>query len=455
MNRRLTGEAGGGITGTFNDWTAGWSATTPRDASEIAGWQQEHAWEVVQGVVQTNPFYTARLTLPTVRTAASYRSIPVTTKQDVVADGEEHPPYGSRTVAGLTDIRMVVHTSGTSGLGTAVYALNAGDVEAIIRTEVVGFIWAGIDRGTRVLLTLPIGLSAAGLWYSAALRSMGANVLSVGPYSTERKVELLQRFEAEVVIGTPSYVQRLAVACEDSGIAPDQTSVRTLIVAGQAFPAPWATAIERRWGATLFEQYGCTERAIAWTCPGGVLKDGTLGVLHFPPESGYYEVIDPDSGDPVGHGEIGELIITPFGADASPLVRYATGDRVRWMTAGSCACGRPLAGIAAGEVERYDDMMKIRGVNVWPATFDRAVFSVTEVTDYRGTVRIGDDGSERIEIRAEGHGEPDQLAEALSASIRRITGLGAEVRIETSGTLAREVPEGFVKIKRFQTQGLR
>jgi phenylacetate-coenzyme A ligase PaaK-like adenylate-forming protein len=100
-------------------------------------------------------------------------------------------------------------------------------------------------------------------------------------------------------------------------------------------------------------------------------------------------------------------------------------------------------------------MMKIRGVNVWPATFDRAVFSVEAATDYRGTVRIDHDGSERIEIRAEGRGEPGELAEALSASIRRVTGLGAEVRIETPGTLAREVPEGFVKIKRFQIQQLR
>jgi phenylacetate-CoA ligase len=455
MNRRLAAEPDDDLHIGFDDWTGAWSATTPRDASEIVRWQLDRAWEVVQGVVQANPFYRPRLTMPAARDSASYRSIPATTKQDVVADGDENPPYGSRTVAEFSDIRMVVQTSGTSGLGTATYALDTSDLEAIIRTEAVGFLWAGIGQGTRVLLTLPIGLSAAGLWYSAALRSIGANVLSVGPYSTERKVQLLQRFEAEVVIGTPSYVQRLAVACEDSGVAPDETSVRTLIVAGQPFQAPWAIAMERRWGATLFEQYGCTERAIAWTCPGGVLKDGTLGVLHFPPESGYYEVIDPESGDPVGHGETGELIITPFGADASPLVRYATGDRVRWMAPGSCACRRPLAGIAAGEVERYDDMMKIRGVNVWPAAFDRAVFSVDAVTDYRGTVRIDHDGSERIEIRAEGNGESGELAEALSASIRRITGLGAEVRIVTPGTLAREVPEGFVKIKRFQIERLR
>jgi phenylacetate-CoA ligase len=257
------------------------------------------------------------------------------------------------------------------------------------------------------------------------------------------------------VIGTPTYVQRLAVACEDAGLDPARTSVETLIVAGQPFSLEWARAMESKWGATLYEQYGCTERAIAWTCPGGVVKGQALGVLHFPPESGYYEVIDPESGEPVGHGETGELVITPFGAGCSPLVRYATGDRVRWMAPGSCPCGRPLAGIAAGEVERYDDMMKIRGVNVWPASFDHAVFAVPSVQDYRGTVRIDEAGNERIEIRAEGDGDPTDLTEALSISIKRVTGLGAEIRIEPPGTLAREVPEGFVKVKRFDVQTLR
>ena len=439
----------------FDDWAAVWSPDTPRAASEIAQWQLDRAWELAGAVAANNPFYARRLTIPALRDAASYRSIPMTVKREVVTDCEQYPPYGSRTVAGPEDIRMVAQTSGTSGLGTAVYALNEEDIDAIVRTEAVGFLWAGIGEGARVLFTLPIGMTAAGLWYLAALRHLRANVLSVGPYSTERKVEVLQQFEAEVVIATPTYLQRLAVACEDSGIQPHETSVRTLIVAGQPFSLPWAKAMEKRWGATLFEQYGCTERAIAWTCPGGVIKGETLGVLHFPPESGYYEVIDPESGDPVGQGETGELVVTPFGADASPLIRYATGDRVRWMEPGSCACGRPLAGIAAGEVERYDDMMKIRGVNVWPATFDRAVFSVEAVTDYRGTVRIDDEGNERIEIRAEATGEQGSLVEALSASIRRMTGLGAEVRIEAPGTLAREVPEGFVKVKRFQVQTLR
>jgi len=441
--------------GRFDGWLGAWSPSIPQDADELAAWQQDRAWNLVENARRANPFYRDRLHVSEHRDPAAFRALALTTKQQVVADCAGHPPYGSRTVGEAADIRMVVHTSGTSGQGMAIYALNSADFEAIIRTEAVGFIWAGIREGTKVLLTLPIGMTAAGLWYSAALRAIGSNMFSVGPYPTERKVELLRQFEPEVVVGTPSYVQRLAVACEDAGLSPEATSVETLIVAGQPFSHPWARAIETRWGATLYEQYGCTERAIAWTCPGGVIKGDSLGVLHFPPESGYYEVIDPESGEPVGHGESGELVITPFGADASPLIRYATGDRVRWMAPGACPCGRPLSGVAAGEVERYDDMMKIRGVNVWPASFDEAVFAVAAVIDYRGTVWVDEDGSERVEIRAEGAGRPDAIAEALSASVHRVTGLRVEVKVEPPGTLAREVPEGFVKIKRFQVQTLR
>jgi len=433
----------------FDTHLGSWGAEVPAEADQITAWQLEKAWTLAERLADTNPFYRARLRLPPGRDVAAFRSLSPTTKSDVVSDCTETPPFGSRSTVRPADVRMVVQTSGTSGKGVEVYPLDGSDEAAVVRTEAVGFIWAGVRPGTRVLLTLPIGITAAGLWYHAALRALGAFVLSVGPYPTERKVEVLSRFGADLVIGTPSYVHRLAKAAIDAGLDLPSLGVRSVLVAGESFSPGWAAAIEKTWGATLYEQYGCTERAIAWTCPGGVTRGEGLGVLHFPPESGYYEVLDPLTALPVRHGEEGELVVTPFGADASPLLRYATGDRVRWMAPGSCTCGRPLAGIAAGQVQRFDDMMKIRGVNVWPAQFDAAVFSVEGVTDYRGVVATDDRGSEVLEIRLETSLDPDETVGRVADEVRRATGLAPRVRVETIGTLAKEVPEGFVKIKRW------
>jgi phenylacetate-CoA ligase len=433
----------------FDSHLGCWSKEVPSEATQITAWQLDSAWTLVERVATTNPFYRPRLRLPAGRDAAAFRSLPLTSKKDVVMDCAEKPPFGSRSVVRPSNVRMVVETSGTSGRGIEVYPLDDTDEAAIVRTEAVGFIWAGVGPGSRVLLSLPIGMSAAGLWYHAALRALGGLVLSVGSYPTDRKVDVLARFGADLVIGTPSYVNRLTKAAKDAGLDLPSLGVRSVLVAGESFSRGWATTIEEAWGATLYEQYGCTERAIAWTCPGGVVRGEGLGVLHFPPESGYYEVLDPLTGLPVSNGEEGELVVTPFGAEASPLLRYTTGDRVRWMAPGSCTCARPLAGIAAGQVQRFDDMMKVRGVNVWPAQFDTAVFSVDGVTDYRGMVGTDDRGAEILAIRLETSLDPDTTGESVAEAVRRATGLTPVVRIETTGTLAEEVPEGFVKVKRW------
>jgi phenylacetate-CoA ligase len=436
-------------TDRFDNFLGSWNREVPTEADQISAWQLAKAWTLAVRLADSNPFYRGRLRLPAGRDADAFRSLSSTTKNEVVSDCMENPPFGSRSTVWRGDVRMVVQTSGTSGRGVEVYPLDESDEAAIVRTEAVGFIWAGVRPGSRVFLTLPIGITAAGLWYHATLRALGAFVLPVGPYSTERKVDVLSRFGADLVIGTPSYVHRLARGAMDAGLDLPSLGVRAVLVAGESFSPGWAAAMEKTWGTTLYEQYGCTERAIAWTCPGGVRRGNELGVLHFPPESGYHEVIEPLTGLPVSHGGEGELVVTPFGADASPLVRYATGDRVRWMAPGSCSCGRPLAGIAAGEVQRFDDMLKIRGVNVWPAHFDAAVFAVEGVTDYRGVVGTDALGGEVLEIRLETSVDSGVTAEDVAAAVRRATGLTATVRMEATGTLAKEVPEGFAKIKRW------
>jgi phenylacetate-CoA ligase len=434
----------------FDERTGCWDESLPIDAQSLRTWQLARAWEVAETLAGANPFYAPDLRLPPVRDAASFRSLPLTRKADVVADCEAHPPYGRRTVARPEEIRHVVETSGTSGTGREVYALGADDERAAFRAAAVGFWWAGVRPGTTVLLTLPVGTSAAGVWYYGGLRTLGANVLPVGAYPAERKVAALACYRPQVLVGTPSYVDRLTTVCRDEGVDPAAAGVASIVVAGEPYSLEWATRVERTWNARLYGQYGSTERVMAWSCPGGVVRDGTLGTLHFQPELCYWEVIDPDTGEPAADGSHGEVICTPLAATASPLLRFASRDRVRFVAAGSCRCRRPLPGIRAGGVHRYDDMMKIRGVNVWPASFDAAVFGVPGTLDYRGAVSHGPDGRERIDVVVEPAADAgERIAAALREAVRRRVGLDVDVRVVAPGALTGAVPEGFVKVSRW------
>ena len=437
-------------TSPHNTYLGAWKQQTPSDPVALAQWQLSSAWKIAEGLSTNNPFYANHLSaLPADRSAEAFRSLPTTTKDQVVTDCEEHPPYGSRTTCSPDEIRNLVETSGTSGQGREIYVMNTRDELAAVQMEATGFWWSGVREGTRVLLTLPVGTTAAGLWYYAGLRFLGANVFSVGSYPTDRKLEFLQRFGADVVVGTPSYVQRLAVAASEAEIDPRQFGVNVLIVAGESYGEGWAREMELLWNATLYEQYGCTERAVAWTCPGGVLRDSQLGVLHFPPETAYCEVIDPATGSEVQDGEVGELIVTPLTAEASPLLRYQTRDRVQWIAPESCSCERPLAGIRAGGVQRYDDMIKIKGMNVWPAQFDAAIFSVPGVMNYRGTVEF-EDGRESVRVRVEcPPRQSESVIQAVEVSVKMAIGLKVEVKPLTPGQLSHEIPEGFVKVPRW------
>jgi phenylacetate-CoA ligase len=436
----------------FDAFSSCWDPTTPRTWPELRDWQLRRAWRVAERLATSNPFYRTRIsTLPGERSPEAFRTLPLTTKSELVEDCIAHPPYGSRTTGAPEAIRHVVETSGTSGTGREVFAFDAEDEAYVFRAEATGFYWAGVRPGSRVVLTLPIGVTAAGLWYYGGLRLLGANVFSIGPYPTDRKVALLCRYGADVIVGTPTYIQRLALACEAEGVEPASLGVKSLMVAGESYDVAWAKAIQERWGATLYEQYGCTERAFAWTCSGGVLRDGALGTLHFPAELAYCEIIDPATGQPPASDGTGELITTPLFANASPLLRFATRDRVELVPAGDCPCGRPLPGIRAGGVQRYDDMIKIRGVNVWPASFDSAVFSVSGVLNYQGTIRRDADGNELAEIVLECEAERSlEVSRSVIDAVRRNLGLGVRVSTVGPGDITRAVPEGFVKLKRWR-----
>ena len=124
-------------------------------------------------------------------------------------------------------------------------------------------------------------------------------------------------------------------------------------------------------------------------------------MMHILDPAVYTEVINRETGEPVNPGEAGELVITPLEREASPLIRFATSDKVILRNHEECPCGRPFAGIEAGVIERYDDMIKIKALNVWPAAVDSVVFGYKEVFDYRARVFMNEKGKETVEMNVE------------------------------------------------------
>ncbi|MBI3966452.1 MAG: phenylacetate--CoA ligase family protein, partial [Chloroflexi bacterium] len=327
--------------------------------AELLELQWSRLQKLLERVYRRNRFYRgvfdrAGLRPEDIRWPADFRRLPPTTKADVLADIAANPPYGNRLQAPRRQLVGIVETSGTSGLGQEVYAQTARDRSTYHEMERFGFWWAGVRPGSVVALTLPVTTTAAGQWYYSALLGLRCHLLPLGNYDARRKIAYLERYGCDLLIASPSYLRRLTAVAEELGWGP---RARALMVAGESYSSDWAARVEQIWGAQLFEQYGCTQRGIGWTCERGALPDGHRGHIHLVENLVYCEVVDRASGEPVGPGEEGELVITPLQADASPLLRFATGDRVRWLPPDACDCGRPFAALEAGTVARFDHML--------------------------------------------------------------------------------------------------
>jgi phenylacetate-CoA ligase len=408
-------------------------------ADELRATQWSRFRRLLSEAWERNRFYRRKLDAvglhpDDVREPGDLRHVPVTTKEELVRDVEECPPYGSRLQVPPSEIVNVVETSGTSGKGRETHPQTAGDLEAIYRAEAYGFVWAGVTTGTVVVLTWPVTMTAGSSWWLYTLGRLGANVLRIGHLGAEEKLGYLRRYGATVFVATPSYVTRLERAAEAIGLDPRQDlGVRRIIVAGEGRPVEWAAHVEAVWGARLSEQWGCTQGALAWTCEEGLLRGGQLGLMHTLPHLCLTEVVDRDTGRHVPSGEYGEIVVTPLHGEAAPLIRFATNDRARFLASDRCPCGRPFDGLACGSVSRYDDMIKVKGVNVWASAIAGVVMAYPAVREHRAQVSLDAAAQERALLELElvagvdGPARAELLA-TIAARLARDVGVRFDVR---------------------------
>lgn len=393
-----------------------------------------------------NPYYRkrfkeAKVTPDDIRSMEDFIArIPLTTKDEMVKDQEENPPYGLRLGVPEEKLAITLTTSGTSGMGQEVYGLTRADFD--LTTWTMTSYWAGVRPGDVVVSTTPTSIGsmlAAPTLVHYGFIKLGVNFINLGiTYRTEQKVVEMKRFSPHFIYTLSGhYLRRLTMACQEQGIEPRRDYPRlkgiSCLVGGA--PIEWLEEMEDFWDAKIFESYGSTQtrNTHGYTCEHGVLVNGRRGMVHFLEHMFLIEILDRETRQPVVSGEEGEVVVTPFDVEASPVLRFATNDKARYLSHTHCDCGRPFVGIESGSLARYDDMMKIRGTNLWPNAIERVVLSHPEIDEYQGKVCVKPDGLEEVLVTVEFKKEisetkRDKLLAELPRKLKDAVGLDISVK---------------------------
>jgi phenylacetate-CoA ligase len=411
---------------------------TPATCDDLVRIQAERLSALVAAILPVNRFYARKLAavglIPhDLRSPENFVRLPLTTKDELLADQAEHPPYGEVHTYPPWHYCRLHQTSGTSGrplrwLDTPESWSRLLDIWAAL------FRIAGISPDDRLFFAFSFG-PFLGFWtaFEAAAR-LGCLCLPGGGMSSSARLRFLVDNQATVVLCTPTYALHLAEVARAEGIDLAASPVRALVVAGEAggnIPATRAR-IESAWGARVFDHNGMTEVG-----PAGIECVENPGGLHLLETDYLAEVIDPATGDRVAPGTAGELVLTTLSRWGSPLLRYRTGDLV-CVDPAPCPCGRPYVRLAGGILGRTDDMMVIRGNNVHPGALQTILHRFPEVAEYRAEVDHADALAVlRIEIEPTPPADGPALAARVAQAIRDELLFRPEVVIVSPGSLPR------------------
>ncbi len=359
-------------------------------------------------VYATNSFYKrlwdkAGFSPDDIKTHADVVRIPFTTKEDFIDDQEQHPPYGLRLGVPEEDVFEISLTSGTSGKGREVHAHTVRDAHLRGQMTAVAFAWGGLTAQDIAIFHITATNSASLYTMLRGIRSVGRLPYLVGHMGFEERLEFMERFGVNAMYAMPSALNGMATLCLKEGIDPRKaySGLRFIIHSAESWPVEWIRRMEEFWGAELMEVYGSTQTNAAFgaaCCEHGSVIGNERGNLHLFEWTTLYEVVDPETSEPVHEGEPGELIITHLDKQASPIMRFRTGDRGTFFKHTRCPCGRQLNILEAGTIGRVDEMLKVKGQNIWPPDIDALLFSHPEIDEYQVRTHIGEKGRDEIEL---------------------------------------------------------
>ena len=376
-----------------------------------------------------NPFYQAKFsTLPLpLENLNDLARLPFTTKQELVADQEAHPPFGHNLTYPLSQYVRFHQTTGTTGRPLKILdTQESWDWWATCWVDV--YRAAGVTRDDIVFLAFSFG-PFIGFWsaYEGSKR-LGALTIPGGGMDSMQRLHTIQEVGATVLVCTPSYALRLAEVAQEHGIDLSHSSIRVTVHAGEPGASIPATRerIEQMWGARTYDHAGMTEMgAYGFSCSQ---QQG----VHVNEAEFIAEILHPRTGEPVAEGEVGELVLTNLGRWGCPAIRYRTGDLVR-HGGYSCPCGRSLLFLSDGVLGRADDMLIVRGVNVYPSALSNVLHRFPEIAEYR--IIVTKEGAmDEIALQVEC---PTALVPTIQEEMRVAFNLRVPIEAVDLGTLPR------------------
>ena len=400
--------------------------------------EQDELLRALLRELATNEFYqqkfhNAGLTIESVRSAEDLKRLPFTTKTELAAEQQAHPPYGRLLTYPVARYSYLHQTSGTTAQPLK-WLDTREDWERWTRGWGYVYRGAGVSENDLVFCAFSFGPYVSHWAAIEGARSIGALCLSGGGLSTEQRLRMIIDNKCTVLVCTPTYALHLAEVAKSLDLDLRSSDVHTTIHAGEpgASVENVKRCIEEAWGATCYDHAGATEAgAWAFDC------QAKSGAIHLNELQFIFEVIDPQTSDPVDEGTRGELVVTTLSRPGMPVLRYRTGDLVE-LTTEPCPCGRTLARIKGGVVGRSDDMMVVRGVNLYPSTIDNLLRALPSIVEYEVEIRriAGlDDLLLKIEINE--RDSFSQVKEAVLGAFRSQLNIRVSVEQAAPGALPR------------------
>ena len=388
--------------------------TMPR--GELRELQSRRLADTVERVYEHVPFYRERLdeagvSPGDVTSVDDLHRLPFTSKEDF----RDNYPTGLFAVP-MTEVRRIHASSGTTGKPKVVGYTEA-DLEMWGDVMARSLFAAGVRPGDTVQNAYGYGLFTGGLGFHDGIEALGATVIPTGGGNTARQISMLEDLESDALACTPSYCLYLAEQAAERGVDVRDLPVSTVIIGAEPFTDPMRREIEAAMGVTAIDVYGLSEivgPGVAIEC--AEVQDG----LHVWEDLFYPEIVDPETGEPLPAGEEGELVVTTLTKEALPVLRYRTGDMTT-LDESPCDCGR-TARRMANISGRTDDLLIVRGINVYPSQIEAAMVDIEGVAPFYRIDLRREDTLDTIELTVEHHegyaDSHDELEAAITDRLR-------------------------------------